>query len=312
MIRMGTGIAAVAGAALLVVTAGCSALGGGAGPVTAEDLQEQVAKLAEEHGATEMIGLRIGLNGSTQSGVTLVTPDGLLFKSLDSGEDLLTGPIDPAPFGSLPIDEYPYAEAVEAAQAENTECPDGKDPMDALSQLEPAGGHYVVIECENGGVGGSWLDGERMPELENAFTQESIEQIMTEAEAVVGDRLVELTFSGPGGPLGEQGAGARFTGAEAEFFGEACSPMLVRPLVPDHQTYISPTCDEPPAESDPFAISDFPATDISEAIEFGMTELGIPSTEEIADVHVFIEDGKRSVQLVGTEQSVMGTILLDE
>ena len=314
MARMGTRIAAVAGAALMLTATGCSALGAGGGDagLSADELQQQVEELAEAQSATEIIGLRIALTGNAQSGATLVTPDGITSKSLDTGEDLVTGTIDPAPFGTTPVAEYPYAEALEVAQSEDASCPEGKNPLVADAHLLPGGGNAVSIECAKGGSGGVWLDGERLPELDDAFAPESIERLMSEAEAAIGDQFVELTFSGPGGPLGEQGAGARLTGAERDFFGKTCYPLLVRALAPDSNSYGNPICETAPQRTEPFAISDFPASDVTGAIEFGMQELGIPSTAEIADVHVFVEDGERSVQILGTEQNIMGTIRLDD
>ena len=305
--------AAAIGVAALVLTAtGCGAFGlGEVGPPTAAELEQQVKALADELEATEIVGLRVSLSAGTQSTVLLVTPEGIVGKSLETGEDTYTEPLAPAPYGTSSIAEFPYAEAVEIANSDDLGCGDGVSAVYVETQLQLTGALAAMSVCEGAKDGGSWLGGERLPVIEDPFSAEGVAQIVSEARVAGGDKLVEIKLTGVNGPLGGLGAGGSFVAPQGEFFGMTCFPSYQRPLGADDEMYLRAACNDALDFGETYAIDDFPVEDMVGAIEFGKESFDLQSNEAISSVEFFVEDGERKMLILGAEQGVMGTVLLD-
>ncbi|WP_427868887.1 hypothetical protein [Leucobacter luti] len=301
---------ALVGAAAMLLS-GCGALGGAGGSgadLNAETLQQRVEEIAQKNGADGIIGLDLYLSGG-EGCVDISTDKGLIGKSLDTGEDRYAEPMSPRPSGTIAPADYPYAELVERAKEPG--CPKGNDPVQLRSTVTPVGSVFMQAQCDEG-TGNAWLNGEQVPKLTDPYAEKSLETVLAEAEQTVGPELLELSIMGPDGPLGEEGTGYTIIASEQQFFGKPCRPMAIRPLAPSGDLYLMMGCDEG-AKGAPFAIADYPAADLRAAIEFGMEHLGMQSSDEIASVRAYAAaDGKRYLEIIGTDMTKMSTVSLDE
>ena len=308
---------ALMGAATLILT-GCGALGGGTGggasgggaDYDAKSLKQRVEELAKENGGDGIVALDLYLSGGS-GGVNFSTPEGIVGKTLDTGEDRYSEPIAPPPNGTIPVADYPYDELIERAGAEDLGCDDGAEPRELRTSVMPAGGLFMSVRCDEG-TGKAWLDDEEMESFDDVFSEEAMSALLEEMQRVSGSDVIEVTAMGPDGPLGDDVAGIMVIGAEQEFFGEPCEPMLNRPVNAEGEMFNIINCNDT-TEGTAFSLEDYTAADFSGALEFGMQHLGLESTDEIASARMYVEEnGMRFLQITGTELSVMTTVSLDE
>ncbi|MBK0421214.1 hypothetical protein JD292_03840 [Leucobacter sp. CSA2] len=304
----------IAGGAAILLTA-CSPAGFG-GSQTFSDgasLKKRVGEIAKKAGSSELLRISIPVEGKTSGSIDLLTGEGKVGKTLPEGDDLYADGTVPAPHSAtIPIDTFPYDLIVKRAQ-QDLGCAEGTEPTAVESSVTPGGALFTAAACSGDGAkawGTSWLGEEKVPVLQDPFSDASLTTALAEAKTAIGPELLEFKIEGVYGPFGEEGAGYTFIGPEQETAAGKRKTQFTRQLRVDPQVIFNDV-EGTSSATKTFKLADVSAKDLREGLDYLLNSehLRATTTDELASATFRIgEDGRPRLEVLGKEMGDMAWV----